>query len=659
MTSDFEFASDSSVSFAQPPSDSAKIRILSIDDQNTVRQMLRQLLESESDLEVVGCAADGETALQQIETLHPDMAIVDIEMPGMDGLTLTSIISQRFPQTKAIVFSNYDDAGYIKKALDAGAKGYLLKNTPPKELLNAIRFIHKGYWQLGPVLYEKLNDRTITVESSANPSQPSESSANLATSVEGDWSNITQERIDALPQAWTRGLLYAIVLFTAVVVPWAMLSKVDETGMARGRLEPQGDTFKLDSDLSGKIEKIHVQEGQSIKAGQPILTLDSQLIQIDLKQAQEKLEGQKNRLSQLDLLKKQLTLSVSTQEQQNQSQRLEKQTQIAKAQETQESLKSQADLHEAEKLAQVNQAEVALAKSQKDSSILKSRYEVALQEINRYKTAFEEGVITEVQVVEKEDNAKELQRLYEQSKAEIEQNQQRLTELKSLYQQAIAQTNADINRAKLDLQEQQRSDRSLKHSNQMALFKIQEQLKNLKSETTTLKSEISQTQSQINSLEIQLAQRVLKSNTSGIVFQLPIKKAGAVVQQGTRIVEIAPQNSRFILRAQMSTHHSSFLKTGLSVKLKFDAYPFQDYGVVAGKLTKISPTTIEIDTPNGKDNAYQLEIELNKPCISKSDRCIPLNPGDTATAEVIVRQRRVIDFVLDPFKKLGKEGLKL
>ncbi len=473
------------------------------------------------------------------------------------------------------------------------------------------------------------------------------------------WSHATKEALDTLPKPWTRGLLYFLISFITIILPWTMLTKVDETGTAKGKLEPKGDTVKLDSAVSGKIEKIYVQEGEFVEVGQPILTIDSQLAQTELQQAEEKLEGQKNRLSQLNLLINQLNLSLSTQQQQNQSQNLEKQAQIEQAKESLEILQNNYDLQKSEKLAQVNQAKTAIEKSQTDSPILKSRYKVALKEIDRYKKAFQEGVISEVQVVEREDNAKEIQRFYEQSKAEIKQNQQKLAELQSLYQHTVQQNKADIEQAKLKLQEQQRSSQSLTHSNQLVLFKIKEQLKNVETEMITLRAEIAQTQNQVKSLQIQLTQRILRADINGTIFQLPIKKAGAVVQQGTRIVEIAPKGSSFILRAQMPTDQSSFLRTGLSVKLKFDAYPFQDYGIVEGKLTKISPTTIDVDTSNGKVAAYQLEIELNKPCISKNNQCISLHPGDTATAEVIIRQRRVIDFVLDPFRTLGKEGLKL
>ncbi len=97
----------------------------------------------------------------------------------------------------------------------------------------------------------------------------------------------------------------------------------------------------------------------------------------------------------------------------------------------------------------------------------------------------------------------------------------------------------------------------------------------------------------------------------------------------------------------------------MPVKIKFDAYPFQDYGIVEGELVKISPTTEEIETPEGKAAAYNLEIQLHQTCIPTPTECIALRPGDTATAEVIVRQRRVIDFILDPFKKLQKGGLEL
>jgi DNA-binding NarL/FixJ family response regulator len=135
------------------------IRVLVVDDQNLIRHALQIYLESESDLEVVGHANDGTQAIEKIPTLNPDVALIDLEMPGMDGFTTIKFVSQRFPEVKILVLSSHDDEEHINKAIDAGAKGYLQKNTPPEELINAVRYVYKGYFQLGPGLAEKIKFR--------------------------------------------------------------------------------------------------------------------------------------------------------------------------------------------------------------------------------------------------------------------------------------------------------------------------------------------------------------------------------------------------------------------------------------------------------------------------------------------------------------------
>jgi HlyD family secretion protein len=109
----------------------------------------------------------------------------------------------------------------------------------------------------------------------------------------------------------------------------------------------------------------------------------------------------------------------------------------------------------------------------------------------------------------------------------------------------------------------------------------------------------------------------------------------------------------------MPNQQSGFLKVGMPVKVKFDAYPFQEYGIVPGKVNRISPDSKVSQTPQGNIESFELEIALNQPYIPNGDKRIALTPGQTATAEVIVRQRRLIDYILDPFKKLQKSGLDL
>lgn len=134
----------------------SSIRILLIDDQTTIRQALQMLLEREPGFEIVGGAADGETGIAFVERLEPDVVLVDIEMPGIDGIETTRIIKDRFPETNILILTGQDDQSCLQKALQAGAKGYLLKTTPAEDLVYAIRSVQKGYSQVSPGLIEKM-----------------------------------------------------------------------------------------------------------------------------------------------------------------------------------------------------------------------------------------------------------------------------------------------------------------------------------------------------------------------------------------------------------------------------------------------------------------------------------------------------------------------
>lgn len=131
------------------------IKVLIVDDQTPVQNFLKASLEKESGLEIVGMADNGKIAIQQVAALRPDVVLMDIDMPGMDGLTATKIIAERFIETKVLILTIHEDDTYLNKALQVGAKGYLLKTTAATELINAIQAACKNYFQLGPGLLEK------------------------------------------------------------------------------------------------------------------------------------------------------------------------------------------------------------------------------------------------------------------------------------------------------------------------------------------------------------------------------------------------------------------------------------------------------------------------------------------------------------------------
>jgi HlyD family secretion protein len=113
------------------------------------------------------------------------------------------------------------------------------------------------------------------------------------------------------------------------------------------------------------------------------------------------------------------------------------------------------------------------------------------------------------------------------------------------------------------------------------------------------------------------------------------------------------------VKAQIPSANSGFSKVGQPVKLKFDAYPFQDYGTQSGRVQWISPNSTLKTIGNAQIEVFNLEVIMDQPYLQTSSKRIMLSPGQSVSAEVIVRQRRIIDFLLDPFRKLQGDGLKL
>ena len=136
------------------------IRVFLVDDQALIRRGLRSLLKPEPDLLVMGEAEHGEFALAALNALdpmdRPDVILMDIRMPVMDGVAATGAIVSAFPTIRVLILTTFDDTEYVTRALQAGASGYLLKDTPAEELVQAIQWVNKGYTQLSPGLAQKL-----------------------------------------------------------------------------------------------------------------------------------------------------------------------------------------------------------------------------------------------------------------------------------------------------------------------------------------------------------------------------------------------------------------------------------------------------------------------------------------------------------------------
>jgi hemolysin D len=523
-----------------------------------------------------------------------------------------------------------------------------------------------------------------------------------------DWSNSAKEFIDMVPLPWTRGLLYILLAFLAISIPWACLYRMDEIGMARGRLESKGNTIKREADIEGSVAvlKVHVKKGDTVKAGQTIMELDAKNVREQIAQNQLKLDGEQQRLNQLALMKNQVGLGTTAQQQQNQAQLLEKQSQIAQAlasistlsvssrnqlaekltqlhqaKQTLIDRQSSYNLQKAEKFTQVRQAMQSVVDNQTTYLLTQNRLKDAQNEVLRYHQLYQTGAITEVKTKEIDSIAQEkrqlftqsvaslqqaklrvkeqqenYQKLLQQAQADIAQAKLRVKEQEENYQRISAQTQADIDQSKLRHIEQQRSSQSLIKVGNIAVLKTDQQLKEIDSQIVTLKAEIDRDRAQHKFLTRQLSRYIIKANSDGTIFELPIDREGAVVQPKQLIAEIASNVNGLVFKGEIAATQSESLRstnTQKDVKLKFDEFPFESYDVIKGKLTWIAPNSKLTPVAQGTPIAsYDIEVKLGQSCVKHEGNCIPFKSGQPATAEIVIRNRRVIDFILDPFTKL-------
>jgi hemolysin D len=282
------------------------IRILLVDDQKTVREAIKLMLQSTPDLQVLGTAKDGKMAIEQVRILKPDVVLMDLEMPKLDGFQATAIIHQNYPQTKVLVLSSHQSEEYVFKALQAGATGYLPKNTPSEDLQSVIRFVARGYSQIAPGLLKDM------VASGANSSLHKDRSdfadvttanmLDLAFYYENSTSTIVREPPSVMslesqtilpyptnsPIVGWRGVIALLLLGVSLTtgIYWfrqylrtaqiSLTPSQQENALKQvsftGKVEPQ-QTYKIIAPITSVVENVQVKVGDRLSKGQSLLSL--------------------------------------------------------------------------------------------------------------------------------------------------------------------------------------------------------------------------------------------------------------------------------------------------------------------------------------------------------------------------------------------------
>jgi HlyD family secretion protein len=274
------------------------LKILLVDDQKSIQMKLQEMLSSQVDLQVVGTANDGETAIAKIESSQPDVVLLDIEMPKMNGIEATEIVSQRFPDCRILVLSSHEDQEYVQQAIAAGADGYILKNADASDLVMAIYSVSKGYSHFAPKLLPKMQLTKQKIQDTSHLDVPQPTSRKpkkipprrqfywkwlwsslgilvLVSAIAVGSKSMSQKRAESQPN---------IKELTAPVETQPLTVKVE----ASGTIEPI-DTVNVSSEVAGRLAELYVDRGEQVKAGEVLARLDSSEQQAQLAQAEGRL----------------------------------------------------------------------------------------------------------------------------------------------------------------------------------------------------------------------------------------------------------------------------------------------------------------------------------------------------------------------------------
>jgi HlyD family secretion protein len=561
--------------------DSSKIRILIVDDQNFVCMMLQYFLKSQLDLEVVATAHSGQNALDKIEQLHPSIALVDIEMPGMNGLTITRTISEKYAQTKVLVLSNHDDNIYIREALQAGAKGYLLKDTPPEELAHAIRFVQKGYLQIGPGLLAKLEEYPydLKIQSPSEKSVPiqlptdyrSEEIALVSSTTASSESTSSESTLaltpsDATPFQPKRRLNLRIFLLVGAVLAagyfgWRYFGAQTSANLLEisGRIE--ADETDIGAKTGGRITTILVREGDSVKTGQVVCQME------DL-EVNEQLRGTTAQVSAARQEETQAKLDIEVAESRIQ----ESATNLEQAKGDSRGRVDQAASSVSSAKAQLVQAQAQVGQARAQIKQAKAELKLAQDDRDRFSKLVREGAINRQQFEQAQTKANTAQANLDNTIAELEV---RLAAVNSAADQLAAL------RGGLTQSESTQLNPTIRRSQLLVLQKQKQQaITRLAAAQDKVQSAIAaqqQIQKRLDSFEI-------KSPINGVVQDRPVEP-GAVVATGRTLLTIINPKAVY-LRAYVPEGDLSKIYVGKSVRVLLDS---DSQPPLKAKITAIDP----------------------------------------------------------------------
>jgi hemolysin D len=527
------------------------IRILLVDDQKSIRERLKSLLETEPDFDIVGMVDNGYDAIEQVKLLLPDVVLMDMEMPDIDGVLATKIISHSSLKTRVLVLSSHDSDEYVADSIYAGANGYILKGAPAQEICDAVRFVNRGYMQIAPGLFEKFIPNKIEASLEWKPrhsngqipvsqldypgsleltgihksnaaksdetlpdnefDQPSELILDI-TALSRSRKAIGWYQATALVVAGL-GLTYSLYLLRhSLNKPAATPNPQDRAQQLHnlpfiGKIEALHIT-KIDATSPGIVLALPIKVGQAVKYGERLLTIRN----VDAERAnQTKILQQQ----QIDAQQQQVALQQASQQRQQASQ--QQQILIGERQAV---------------TGRINIIQLAIVNYQRNIAPLRRQVAAANVRVNVVATQPEQlpldqkrAAITRAQAIYNQTTAN-YERLTQYqtegaiSQERLEQAQKEMTVAKS--DLSIAQSDYDslVAAAEVATDKQAAQTQSTQLQQQLSLEEQAEELQQLQAQFQVARSELQQIETKLQ----QIDRAILDRNPSSITASLPVSQ---------------------------------------------------------------------------------------------------------------------------------------
>lgn len=481
--------------------------------------------------------------------------------------------------------------------------------------------------------------------------------------TESNWSPALQNVLEQPPANFPRQLLMGGLIFCLAFVGWAWLGKIEEVGHAQGRLVPQGEAYKINPLDMGKIIRINVKEGDTVKAGQVLVELDTQIASTEVDRLKQMVAAYQDQLDQ-----KQALIEKSRQEANTRKVLAKANLQMqdaligaarSKATTSQELL-AQMQTEKKASQTRVDELKPLTGLSKERLAQLGSEMKAHQERVKRLKKLVADGALSREYLFNAEQELRASQAAITQNELQENVNtDDRLYEAQKTQRDrtsTITQQQGELKQSLVEIQSLQAQLNQKIAESSIDQLEAQQRIQQLEVEKTQLKSQIAETQTLLNRARTQLVQKFLYAPVTGIVSSLNVRNVGEVVQQGQTIAEVAPTTAPLVLSASLPNSEAGFIKPGLAVQVKLDAFPYQDFGIVTGKVISISPDAKQ-DEKQGL--VYKVQVVLDRNYVTANGQPIQFKPGQTATADIIIRRRRIADVLLDPLKQLQKGGMNL